>query len=154
MGYKTGYEMRAAAPLLGSLTLPRRCPRSDRGHLPHGAGRGKSDLLRHSRHRAAGQSGHPSPAGRGQRAAISLRPSGEISTVEVAKICRCLCVLIVFLSAFSLKSAKNAAFYGVFPSLPRAGANKKNNSPCGGRFWPSFGFFVDSGNFFYKDPIL
>ena len=38
MGYKTGYEMRAAAPLLGSLTLPRRCPRSDRGHLPHGAG--------------------------------------------------------------------------------------------------------------------
>ena len=34
MGYKTGYEMRAAAPLLGSLTLPRRCPRSDRGQCP------------------------------------------------------------------------------------------------------------------------
>ena len=31
MGYKMGYEMRAAAPLLGLLPLPHWCPHSGRG---------------------------------------------------------------------------------------------------------------------------
>ena len=85
----------------------------------------------------AGQSGHPSPAGQGQRATLILRPSVEFPMEwGGANLRGFFALLPCFLSAFSPKSSKKSAFYGAIPCLPRAGANEKNKHPSGGYFSP------------------
>ena len=47
MGYKTGYEMRAAAPPPGSLTLPPPVPLGQTVGIYHRSGRSAGGCIRH-----------------------------------------------------------------------------------------------------------